>query len=329
MKKISLQISAVISTVLIAALLIVLALPNRSTSASTTTTTSSTSTTTLPFNYLSNSTPSGIESFVGSVRRVSIDGIFLAYREFGSGTPILLIPDRDQTMLSFGSTLLNLLSANNKVILVDLPGIGYSSDNISQPYTVQWVSTIISTFISGSGLSPLQIVGWGLGGQIALNIAETSPKTVTSLVLADTSPGGPGSTPPTSSDAQVLSNPNSTLLERIAALYPPNSGTAIFSYYGEISKGSPETVLSQTIERQSSAEASMANDNSISQKLSSIAVPVLICVGDLDTITPISDSNLIVSGLANATKQVFAGDAHGVPIEDPAKFAAAITTFNH
>ncbi len=329
MRKISLQIGAAVLAVLIAALAIVVVLPNQNISASTTTTTSSTSTTTLPFNYLGNSTPSGTESFVGSVRRVSINGIYLAYREFGSGSPILLIPDRDQTMLSFGSTLLNALSANNKVILVDLPGIGYSSDDTSQPYSVQWVSTIISDFISGSGLSPLQIVGWGLGGQIALSIAETSPTMVTSLVLADTSPGGTGSTPPTSSDAQVLSNPNSTLLERIAALYPPNSGAEIFSYYGEISKSSPETVLSQTIERQSNAVALMASDNSILQKLSSITIPVLICVGDLDTITPISDSNLIVSGLANATKQVFAGDGHGVPIEDPAKFAEAISTFNH
>ena len=42
------------------------------------------------------------------------------------------------------------------------------------------------------GLSDPTVLGWGLGGEIALSLAKRHPGIVSSLVLVDTSVGGAG-----------------------------------------------------------------------------------------------------------------------------------------
>ena len=68
---------------------------------------------------------------------------------------------------------------------VDLPGHGHSAPPAE--FTLDGVvSALASAFASGA--EPLTVLGWSLGGQVAMRWALTQPKRVSRIVLVATSP---------------------------------------------------------------------------------------------------------------------------------------------
>jgi len=63
------------------------------------------------------------------VNYVSVNGVELGYREFGSGEPLLLIMGFGGTMDTWNETFVWELAQDYKIITFDNRGVGYSSDN--------------------------------------------------------------------------------------------------------------------------------------------------------------------------------------------------------
>ena len=193
------------------------------------TTTSSTTTTTTPVGVIGTSierarvaalAPGALElPTISEGSAAWLRMVPVAYRSFGSGPDLLLISGQDGTLTWWGQTLLSDLSGHYRVTVFDLPGAGYSASPTA-PLSVAWLADMTAGFALTVGLSDPIVLGWGLGGQVALCLAERHPGFASSLVLVDTSAGGPKAVKPSADVA--------------CGRFSPTSGHAGRSVYGPV-----------------------------------------------------------------------------------------------
>ena len=100
----------------------------------------------------------------------------------GSGEPLLMIHGWGVNSEIWVS-LVDELKLFAKVYLVDLPGMGGSS-SIS-PYTLDNIAKEIKANVP---IKKFNILGWSLGGQVAMNLAIRMPEFVEKLILMSTTP---------------------------------------------------------------------------------------------------------------------------------------------
>lgn len=70
------------------------------------------------------------------VKYAQVNGVSLAYREFGSGEPVFLIQGFGNVMDQWHPTFLSTLSSKYHVYIYEHHGMGYSGDNDVTP-TIQ------------------------------------------------------------------------------------------------------------------------------------------------------------------------------------------------
>ena len=68
------------------------------------------------------------------VKKIHVGDIDVAYKMFGKGEPIILIPGASDGLSAWDPTLINTLSSNHTVIVFDPRGIGNTTIG-SKPYT--------------------------------------------------------------------------------------------------------------------------------------------------------------------------------------------------
>jgi pimeloyl-ACP methyl ester carboxylesterase len=118
----------------------------------------------------------------GSGRYADVNGISLYYETHGAGRPLILLHGGLGSGEMFGP-ILPMLAANHQVILVDLQGHGRTAD-IDRPIDVRLMAGDIVALIDHLGLDRPDVVGYSLGGGVALQVAVQAPAKVGRLVSA-------------------------------------------------------------------------------------------------------------------------------------------------
>ena len=103
------------------------------------------------------------------------DGTKLRYIEVGEGEPLLLIHTL-RTQLDYFQKLVPLLRDTYKLILLDLPGHGYSSIDTNSPQDEPYFRRMVTEAIELLGLKRFAIGGESIGASLALTIAATLPE---------------------------------------------------------------------------------------------------------------------------------------------------------
>jgi pimeloyl-ACP methyl ester carboxylesterase len=118
---------------------------------------------------------------VSPPRRLAIgDGVEIAYREEGSGDPVLLIHGIAEDHRAWDE-LAALLAKRARVFRLDLPGHGTSS---SLPeYSAGAFTSTVARFVSAAGLEAPHVVGHSIGGIVATLLGAFAP--VRSVVSVD------------------------------------------------------------------------------------------------------------------------------------------------
>jgi pimeloyl-ACP methyl ester carboxylesterase len=95
------------------------------------------------------------------------DGARVAYRESGTGPALVLLHSLGLSHREW-EPIVDPLSARFRVVLPDLPLHGDSEDRPRHPYTVDWLTDVVSGFCEEvSGPRPL-VAGHDLGAELAL-----------------------------------------------------------------------------------------------------------------------------------------------------------------
>src|SRR5437764_13605156 len=118
----------------------------------------------------------------GSGQYAEVNGIRLYYEIHGAGRPLILLHGGLGSGEMFGPVL-PLLSQRHQIVAVDLQGHGRTAD-IDRPIDVKLMADDIAALIDQLGLEKPDIVGYSLGGGVALHTAAKYPAKVRRLVAA-------------------------------------------------------------------------------------------------------------------------------------------------
>jgi pimeloyl-ACP methyl ester carboxylesterase len=118
----------------------------------------------------------------GNGRYAQVNGINLYSETHGAGRPMLLLHGGLGSGEMFGPTLA-ALAEGHQVIAVDLQGHGRTAD-IDRPLDVRLLADDLAALIDHLGLDTPDLVGYSLGGWVALHTAARHPAKVGRLVTA-------------------------------------------------------------------------------------------------------------------------------------------------
>ena len=252
----------------------------------------------------------------------------IAYQSFGSGPDLLLITGQDGTLSWWEPALLSALSSHYTVTVFDLPGAGYSGAS-TRPLSLPWLADMTAGLVLTLGLSDPIVLGWGLGGEIALSLANRHPGIVSSLVLVDTSVGGAGAPGPAPQVVRLLATPGATPLALSGLLFPPTTAglQERVLWQNDLFAGTTDWLTATTIRAQAALQAAIWKRSTLAQGLSQVTIPVLVVSGADDVVFPPAGANLLAVELPHATSVTFAGAGYGAVMQDEPAFVAAVENF--
>jgi pimeloyl-ACP methyl ester carboxylesterase len=118
----------------------------------------------------------------GTGQYAQVNGINLYFETHGAGGPLILLHGGLGSGEMFGP-LLPMLAERHRVIAVDLQGHGRTAD-IDRPIDIRLMADDIAALIDHLGLDRPDVVGYSLGGGVALQTAVKYPAKVGRLVVA-------------------------------------------------------------------------------------------------------------------------------------------------
>jgi len=117
----------------------------------------------------------------GTGQYAEVNGINLYYETHGNGPPLILLHGGLGSGEMFGPVL-PLLAERHQVVVADLQGHGRTAD-IDRPLDVRLMAGDIAALIDHLGLAKPDVVGYSLGGGVALQTAARYPAKVRRLVM--------------------------------------------------------------------------------------------------------------------------------------------------
>jgi pimeloyl-ACP methyl ester carboxylesterase len=228
------------------------------------------------------------------VAYADVNGIKLYYEIHGTGRPLVLLHGGLGAIEMFGPNL-EALAKGRQLIGVDLQGHGRTAD-IDRPLSAQLMADDIAALIKHLKLERPDIMGFSLGGGVAVHIAIRHPEIVGKLVIVST---------PIRRDAfypDILKQQGQVT----AAAADAMKQTPMYQMYAGIAPR-PEDwgrLLGKIGE-------SMKLDFDFSQDVAKIKAPTLIVAGDADIFPPAHAVE--VFGLLGGGKQDPGWDGAGRP----------------
>ncbi|HEV2927899.1 MAG TPA: alpha/beta hydrolase, partial [Propionibacteriaceae bacterium] len=116
----------------------------------------------------------------GNGQYVEVNGVNLYVETHGAGRPMILLHGGLGSGEMFGPTL-GRLAQGHQVIVVDLQGHGRTAD-VDRPLDPRRMADDLAGLIDQLGLEKPDLVGYSLGGWVALHTAARYPAKVGRLV---------------------------------------------------------------------------------------------------------------------------------------------------
>lgn len=226
--------------------------------------------------------------------------------------------------------IMRLLADRFYCLAVDLPGHGKTKTATEQDYTIAKTAVGIIHLLDRLGISRCDLIGYSMGGRLALYLALHFPNYFSRVVLESASPGLKTEAERSQrleSDiklAQVLETQD--LSEFLTRWYEQPLFAAL--------KQHPRfpVLLRDRLQNQPSGLArslrymSTGNQPSLWQKLAQHSIPTLLLVGELDA--KFIGINREMANLCRAARlQIVAQSGHAIHLENTSQFAATLEQF--
>jgi pimeloyl-ACP methyl ester carboxylesterase len=113
-----------------------------------------------------------------------VNGLEMYYEIHGTGEPLILLHGGVGAIEMFGEVL-PLLAEGRQVIAADLQAHGRTAD-IDRPLSFESMADDIAALIEHLGFEKADVMGYSLGGGVALQTAIRHPEVVRKLVVVST-----------------------------------------------------------------------------------------------------------------------------------------------
>jgi pimeloyl-ACP methyl ester carboxylesterase len=205
----------------------------------------------------------------GTGQYAEVNGINLYYETRGTGRPLILLHGGLGSGEMFGPVL-STLAERHQVIVPDLQGHGRTAD-VDRPIDVRLMADDIAALIDHLGLDRPDIVGYSLGGGVALFTAAKYPSKVGKLVVAS------AYIRPDAVDPEIRSQQGQVS----AAAAEFMKDTPMYRLYQRVAPR-PEA-FPQLLDK---IGESMAKDFDYTEEVRGLQVPTLIVAADADMAPP-------------------------------------------
>jgi pimeloyl-ACP methyl ester carboxylesterase len=264
-------------------------------------------------------------------KKTRVGDIDIAYKVFGKGDPLLLIPGFSMTM-DMWEPMLNGLPENHTIILFDNREIGQTiAGNVTNatvtPFTIDQFTNDTTALIDTLEIrQPVDVLGLSLGGFIAQELALLHPEKVNSLILVASSCGGNQTIPPQISpqDFKSMVSGNATEKLFLHTLFPQDWIQNNTEYIENEFIYPMGKVSSENLQLQSAAAGKWSGS---CERLSDISMPTLVMTGTQDITSPPTNSIVLAEKIPGAWLVQIEGGGHGVMFQYPEKFAKVVETF--
>jgi pimeloyl-ACP methyl ester carboxylesterase len=139
------------------------------------------------------------------------------------GLPVFLLHDLESSKEAFEAQMTGQLGADYRMVAIDLPGHG-GSDDPSDPsltYSIAGYADVAVEVLERLGIDEVALVGWSLGGRVALELAGCFPGVV-GVMLSGTKlgPATVSTSPAGQAEERIESEVRSALLQDVSATAP-------------------------------------------------------------------------------------------------------------
>lgn len=265
------------------------------------------------------------------MRRIGERGRALAYAVYGSGPPLLLLHGFTGTHRLFCHLLPGL--GHRRLLLPDLLGHG-ASDAPRAPahHALEAQARTLLALLEREGYAVTDVVGYSLGGRLALRLATLSPDRIRRLVLVSTSPGIEG---------EEARSARRAADERLARLLEEEGLGAFLEHWQSLPlfaalRNLPEALRAllwaeRRAQRAEGLAASLRGagqgvEPSLWPSLAQLSMPVLLLTGDQDTAYR-EVARRAARLIPKARWHEIRGAGHAAYLEAPAAFQEAIRAF--
>lgn len=270
-------------------------------------------------------------SLVGPLKRVTVGKVDFAYYRFGKGRPLVLVMGITGTMTQWDPKLLARLARKHEIVIFDNPGIGLTRYPADAPLTIPVMASATVGLIGRLGLGKPDILGWSMGGEIALAIAALHGDRVRKVIAAAGHAGSRHLVQPTTDALARLTDPKLTGLDRArilaGVLFPDDKLPAAIRYGASIAHAPKERVTAAMIARQKRAVAAWKAGPGIWNRLPAIRNRVLIAHGMDDRILPAANAILLAERIPASWLARFPNSGHAFLFQEADRFADLVEVF--
>jgi pimeloyl-ACP methyl ester carboxylesterase len=246
-----------------------------------------------------------------------VNGNRIHFMAGGKGRPIVLIHGLGGRSDDWATVIPLLMTGGFTVYAPDLLGYG-ASNKPNVDYSIALETETVRQFLDQEKLEQVDLVGWSMGGWVALKLAAEHPEKVRTLTLVD-SAGFTFNAP----DPKVLRPQTRHELEKMAALFSPKSGSIPAFYARDILRvmAQQDWIVARALESMYSRQDLMDG------KVAGATMPVLLLWGSKDVLTPLSAGYEMHRQLQQSTLSVIEGCGHVAIIECRDRAVPTILSF--
>lgn len=270
--------------------------------------------------------------------RMDIDGQEIAYRTIGSGAgvPLLLLNRFRGTMDHWDPMLIDRIASRRQVIMFDQPGFARSPGTPAD--SLEAFAAMAARVVGALGHSQADVLGFSMGGTVALQMVLDHPAMVRRLVIAGSGPGhvadAPASVQPTDPRVwQVATKPVNDDEDFLFLFFEPSAtsrsaGEAYLARLKARKDAFEQHVGPAAWQGQLNGARSVGSaDTSLLPKLGTVPHPVLVANGRHDIMVPTYASYAMTQALPNAKLIIYPDSGHGFPFQYPEDFANDVLRF--
>ena len=257
--------------------------------------------------------------------KVRIAGGDVAYDARGKGEALLLLHAFPLGLVMWDPQVRSF-AASHQVIRFDARGFGGSPPGDGL-LTMERIADDGVALLDHLGISRAIVCGLSMGGYAAFAMVRRHPDRLKALVLADTRAGADSDAARTARAAQADKARREGSAAVGDAVLPKLVGETTHKQRPELVSRLRETIAANPPRGIADALAGLAARADSTPTLREIRVPTLVVCGDEDVLTPLSESEGLVRGIAGSRLEVVPAAGHLSSVENPERFNEVLGKF--
>lgn len=254
--------------------------------------------------------------------KVKIDGHHWYYEEYGQGPTLVFLHGLGACLQDWYAQK-EALCLEYRVVLVDLKGHGLS-DKPHEEYTIVKFAQEVQLLLEALNITTYTLVGWSMGGMIAMQMALNAPQKIKQLIVVNSGPNAQAH----NLKLKLMVWGRNCLLSHFSM-----SWVAKMVAWNLFPEGHQGHLRHALIER-FKANDPIVYDRcwqalfnwDVSDRLDSIMCPTLVVTADNDY-TDIEHKRRYCRQLKQGVFKVISNSRHGTPIDQPEQLNQAIIHF--